>query len=194
MWWISHAVPKWREGSGCPAFMGGPLPYCTGCLNRPAMPQNGLNPSGNQKSGFRLEFCKFLSNHKHPNSAYKHLCIKLLNLAQLLAGGGGIFIINELHETQQVKWVMLCQSLPRNWLDHQADLQMRLAGATAWVGMTPIRLPECVHCIFIPQEQSTGNPLRRFWRTWNLYAGIIQWIILYYTVSTWWNITGSTDH
>ncbi len=26
MWWISHVVSKWEEGSGCPAFMGGPSP------------------------------------------------------------------------------------------------------------------------------------------------------------------------
>ncbi len=30
--------------------------------------------------------------------------------------------------------------------------------------MTPIRLTECIHCVFIPQELSTGNPLRRLCR------------------------------
>ncbi len=65
MWWILHVVSKWREGSGCPAFMADPVPYCTGCLYRPAMPRNGLNPRGNQKSGFCLEFHWFLSNHNN---------------------------------------------------------------------------------------------------------------------------------
>ncbi len=35
MWWISHAVPKWREGSDCPAFMGRPPPYCTAFCTGP---------------------------------------------------------------------------------------------------------------------------------------------------------------
>jgi hypothetical protein len=26
---------------------------------------------------------------------------------------------------------------------------------------------QSIHCVFYPQEQSTRNPLRRFWRTWN---------------------------
>ncbi len=51
--------------------MGGPFPYCTGCLYRPAIPRNGPNPHGNQKSGGRLEFYKFLSSHKILNSAHK---------------------------------------------------------------------------------------------------------------------------
>jgi hypothetical protein len=33
-----------------------PLPYCTGCLYRPAMPRNGQNPRGNQNLGGRLKF------------------------------------------------------------------------------------------------------------------------------------------
>ncbi len=37
--------------------MGGPFPYCTGCLYRTAMPGKGSNPRSNQKSGVRLEFC-----------------------------------------------------------------------------------------------------------------------------------------
>ncbi len=48
-----------------------PLPYCTGCLYRPAMPGNGSISPGNQKSSFRLKFHRFLSNHKNPNSANK---------------------------------------------------------------------------------------------------------------------------
>ncbi len=47
------------------------LPYCTGCLYRPAMPRNGSKPHCHQRSGFRLEFYLFLSNHKISNSAYK---------------------------------------------------------------------------------------------------------------------------
>ncbi len=43
-----------------PAFMGGLSPVLY-CLYRLAMPRNGPNPRGNQKSGFRLEFHWFLS-------------------------------------------------------------------------------------------------------------------------------------
>jgi hypothetical protein len=47
------------------------LPYCTGCLYRPAMPRNGRNSGGNQKFGGRLKFHYFLSDHKNSNSASK---------------------------------------------------------------------------------------------------------------------------
>ncbi len=47
------------------------LPYCTGCLYRPAMAGNGSVSCSNQKLSFRLRFHRYLSNHKNPNSANK---------------------------------------------------------------------------------------------------------------------------
>ncbi len=65
MWWISHVVSQWREGSGCPDFMGrpSPVPYRLFVPARHA--KKGSNPRCNQKSGFCLEFHWFLSNHNN---------------------------------------------------------------------------------------------------------------------------------
>ena len=71
MWWILHVVSKWGLVSWCPAFMGRFSPVLYRCLYQPAMPRNGPNPRSNQKSGFRLKFHWFLSNHKNSISAYK---------------------------------------------------------------------------------------------------------------------------
>jgi hypothetical protein len=53
-----------------------------------------------------------------------------------------------------------------------------------------IRQSVNLHCVYISYKLSTRNPLKWFWRTWNIYARIRQWIILYDTMSTWCNITG----
>ncbi len=72
---------------------------------------------------------------------------------------------------------------------------MDLAGATACVENTERHHWDC-HCVFHPQERSTRNPLRRFWRTWNMYASIRQWIVLYYCIQCLQDrsITGTTEY
>ncbi len=62
----------------CSLQVRGRLRLPSPVLYRPAMPRNDSNPHGNQKSGFRLEFCWFLSNHKIPNSA----CVSVLSLSR----------------------------------------------------------------------------------------------------------------
>ncbi len=47
-----------------------------------------------------------------------------------------------------------------------------------------------VHQNNLKLKTSCQTPFKRFWRTWNIYARIRQWIILYDTVSTWCNIPG----
>jgi hypothetical protein len=64
-----------------------------------------------------------------------------------------------------------------------ADLRMRLAGPTARIKNPPHHHKDS-QCMFfdafISQEWSTGNPIRRFWRTWNIHARIRQ--VLYFMI------------
>jgi hypothetical protein len=48
--------PSEDKTPAAPLLWAYSLPYRIGCLYQPAMPRNGQNPRGNQKSGGRLEF------------------------------------------------------------------------------------------------------------------------------------------
>jgi hypothetical protein len=67
----------------------------------------------------------------------------------------------------------------RNGFDQQAalglqpaDLQMCPANAAAVKQRrTTPEKPVFFIMLFISHKQQTGNPLRRLWRTWNIYTG-----------------------